>query len=286
MSKWISSIEYIYFKLLITYKIRDLLIEAAGIDRSGTHYVKIRDGFIFYGPESRQKDYKYYRLLPGRIKHQLPFSCYSIATDIIIRYSMGGLKLGGPKKERYYHVKPGDIVSEMGAYRGYFCLYLSQKVGSAGKVIAIEPLESNLYFLRKNVEENKITNVSIVSKGVWKEKSRLLFKKGKRDYQSSSINLNHINADEFQVDVDSLDTIYSELGVKTIDLIIIQLNGSELEALEGLNHYRPENMAIAARYNSGGFRAARQIKDHLKRKDYLITICNRDYIFAEKIYIH
>ena len=285
MNKIFSSLKYIFFRILITYGIKNLNIEKAGRD-DNTCYVKIRNGYIFYGSEARKKDYKYYCLLPKKIRAILPFSCYTIAMDIIIRNIRGGLKLGGPRKEKFYQVKSGDIVAEMGAYRGYYCMYLSKQVGPGGRVIAIEPLESNLHFLKKNIDSNNLTNVTIIPKGVWKKSDTLTFRRSEDDYQSSSIRLNYEEADEFQVKVDSLDTIFREQKLDKIDFTIIQLNGAELEALEGLDTYQPMNMAIAARYSKGEIPVSKLIKRHLEAKHYRVTISARDYVFAKKEAYH
>lgn len=286
MRKLWAAIEYIYFKILITLKIRKLAIEDAGKDDSNTDFVKLRDSYIFFGPPAREKDRKYYNLLPSRVKKTLPFSSYSIAADIIIRYIRGGLKLGGPKKEAFYHVKKDDSVAEMGAFRGYYCLYLSNRIGPNGKLIAIEPQEDNLFYLRKNIEANALSNVYIVPKGVWKDKDTLTFKRNEDDFQSSSIDLNYNNSEDYKMDVDSLDNILMEHNVNHINFMVIQLNGAELEALEGLKRFAPENIAIAARYKKDGVLASTLIREHLEDKDYTVTIRSRDYIFGSKNTAH
>lgn len=281
MHKYFRAIEFIYYRLLLTRKIRKLLIEEAGKDAEGIYFVKLKDDFIFYGPEAREKDKKYFNLLPHSIKTILPWECYGIALDIVTRYFGGGLKLGGPKKQLRYTVRPGDKVAEMGAFRGYYGLRLAKQVGNSGVVVAIEPVESNLFYLRKNVEANKLSQVKIIPKGVWKEKTVLTFQREKGDYQSSSLDIKYNNADEFQVKVDSLDNILNDSGIAHIDFMIIQLNGVELEALEGLTTDKPANLAIAARYTKGGQLAAGLIKKHLVKKGYKVKIVNRDYVFAQ-----
>lgn len=282
MFKLFSSLEYIYYKLLVTRSIAKLDIAGAGTDADQMHYVTLQNGFTFYGPETRGKEKKYYNLLPARIKGALPFCCFAIASDIIIRYIRGGLKLGGPAKETFYKVKPGDVAAEMGAYRGYFCMYMAEKIGPEGKVIAIEPLPDNLRFLQKNVEVNNLKNIHIVANGVWNKKDVLTFQRSAGDFQSSSIDLNYKNGLDYQMEVDTLDHIIPESGVARVDFMIIQLNGAELEALEGLNNILPDNIAIAARYKKEGVVAAKLIGKQLAEKGYTVKILKRDYLFAHK----
>ncbi len=283
MKRILQSADYIYNKIRVTKKINDLAIIRAGIDADETPYVQLGNKLFFYGLKSSDKDLKYYRLLLKKTKDILSFSCFRVAQDIVIRYYEGGLRLGGPKKERYYQVKPADVVAEMGAYQGFYTMYLSEKVGKYGNVIAIEPFEENLFLLRKNVLNNELSNVTIVSRGVWKEKTELTFFRKKEDLQSGSIKLTSENKNKIIVPVDSLDNILAENDINEVNFMIIQLNGAEKEALVGMTKYKPLNIAIAARYKKEKETVVNSVTAILKDRNYRIKILNRHYIYAELI---
>ena len=152
----ISDINYIWNRIRVARKISKLKIEKAGVDAEEIPYIKLKSGPVFYGLKSNPKDKKYYNFLPAKIKAILPFETFLVANDIVIRYYEGGLKIGGPKKELFYITKTGNYVAEMGAYMGHYTIYLSEKVGKNGKVIAIEPMPDNLKILTKNITENKL----------------------------------------------------------------------------------------------------------------------------------
>jgi FkbM family methyltransferase len=59
-------------------------------------------------------------------------------------------------------VAPGDTVYDIGANVGYVSLSLAKRVGSAGRVIAFEPLPRNIAAFRRNVEINGIDNVQLL----------------------------------------------------------------------------------------------------------------------------
>lgn len=282
MNKLIRSIEYVYYRLRLTFAIRRLDIESAGKDEDGFHFIRLRNSYFFFGPASRTADRKYYRLLPAGIRKQLPFPCFNIAIDIITRHVQGGLKLGGPRKQSHYQVREGDIAAEMGAFRGYYCMKLAGQVGSKGRVIAIEPQEQNLTYLRRNVVKNNLTQVTIVPVGVWKERDKLTFQRSKDDYQSSSLNLQYDDAESCEVPVDSLDNILADNGVSEVDLMIIQLNGVEYEALQGLTKVQPGNFAIAARYGNDQVKTPQKIRELLQLREYRVKIESGDYIFATR----
>ncbi|MCD4833170.1 MAG: FkbM family methyltransferase [Bacteroidales bacterium] len=277
----ISDIKYIWNRIQLTRKISKLQIEKAGVDSEEIPYVKLKNGPVFYGLISCPKDKKYYNLLPTKLKSILPFESFLIANDIVIRYFEGGLKLGGPRKELFYKTKPGDYIAEMGAYMGHYTIYLSEKVGKNGKVIAIEPMPDNLKILRKNITENNLDNVVIVPKGVWKEKDEMIFHRKKGDRQSGSIELNYKNNDSLKIPVDSLDNILQEQNIKHIDFMLVQLNGVEPEALEGLTNYKPNHIAIASRYSKNNKPVAPIIANVLQERNYKSTIVKRDFVFAE-----
>lgn len=277
----ISDIKYIWNRILLARKVSKLKIESAGIDYDEIPFVKLKDGPVFFGLKSSPKDKKYYNLLPASQKSVLPFESFLVANDIVIRYFEGGLMLGGPHKELFYKTKAGDSVAEMGAYMGHYTIYLSEKVGKNGKVIAIEPMPDNLNILRKNIAENKLDNVIIVPKGVWKEKDEMTFHRKKGDHQSGSVELNYKNDDTVKIPVDSLDNILQEQKIDHINFMLIQLNGVEPEALEGLTKYKPNHIAIAARYTKNNKPAAQLISDTLLKRNYKSKIIKRDFVFAE-----
>ncbi len=72
-------------------------------------------------------------------------------------------------------IKPGNFVIDGGANVGFFTIIMSQMVGDSGKVIAIEPGENNLWKLEANLKINKIKNVEIVRKPLWREHGKVKF---------------------------------------------------------------------------------------------------------------
>jgi len=50
----------------------------------------------------------------------------------------------------------GTTVLDIGANVGFFSILLSRIVGSKGKVISFEPLPTNIDFIHKHIQLNKI----------------------------------------------------------------------------------------------------------------------------------
>lgn len=59
-------------------------------------------------------------------------------------------------------VRSGDTVIDVGAHGGFFAVLAASKVGSRGRVLAIEPEGENVALLRENLRRNRCTNVRVV----------------------------------------------------------------------------------------------------------------------------
>jgi FkbM family methyltransferase len=65
-----------------------------------------------------------------------------------------------------HHIKPGDVVYDVGAYAGYTTLLFSALVGGGGSVFAFEPSPLNHIRLRSNLDVNRKANVTLVNAAV------------------------------------------------------------------------------------------------------------------------
>lgn len=262
-------------------KIKNLDIKESGIDSEGDVYVQLVNGLTFFGDRSQDRlDSLLYRELPSKVKKVLGVEALRVAIDIVIRYEEGGLMYGGPKKQSRYKVKTGDFVSEMGAYQGFCSMKLAEQVGESGKVICIEPMPDNFRLLTKNIKSNGFKQVICINKAVWHEPTRINFNRRKNDGQSSSIEMEYEDSDVFTVQADTLDNIYTDIGFKPIDFVIIQLNGAEINGLRGLTSFHPKNLSIAARYDTEDVDAAQAIEELLISRGYRVEIDREDFVFA------
>jgi len=134
--------------------------------------------------------------------------------------------------EKYHVFKEGDTIVDAGANVGIFTIKAAKTVGAQGVVIAIEPSLDNLKFLETNIKLNDLKNTIVVRKGLWNKKGR---KKLYLSYMPGSHSLIYReNIDRFsEIEVDKLDSIVKETGIKKVDFIKMDIEGAEVEALEG-----------------------------------------------------
>ena len=148
---------------------------------------------------------------------------------------------------------PGDCVVEAGGHIGYFTLFFVRQVGPGGQVVVFEPGPNNLPYLRDNLAG--LSNVTLRTEAVGAESGRATFYvedltgqnnslvpdyEGLRSNQASAHVV--VNVHEVVVDVVTLDDVTRDL--ETVDVIKIDIEGGELEALQGATTLLTERRPI------------------------------------------
>lgn len=124
-----------------------------------------------------------------------------------------------------------DIIFDGGAWQGDTALKFSEKVNNS-KTYAFEPESSNYKELVKNIEMNqRNSKIYPINIGLWSQESEMNFSLDDHDTGSHSLNLNRSNKQIIQVD--SMDNFFHKKGLKKIDFIKLDIEGSEIEALLG-----------------------------------------------------
>jgi FkbM family methyltransferase len=136
-----------------------------------------------------------------------------------------------------FNPKRGDTIVDVGAHIGLYSLIAAKRVGSSGKVIAIEPDPENCKLLQRNVELNKLTNVTILECAAFSSNSKLkLYLPGKeRGFTKlSTLMANRAVTENFlEIDATTLDYLLVMQGIAQVNWIKIDVEGAELEVLKG-----------------------------------------------------
>jgi FkbM family methyltransferase len=122
--------------------------------------------------------------------------------------------------------KPGMVVYDIGANAGFFTLLASRLVGAGGAVIAMEPLERNLVFLRGHVQANHSRNVTIVAAAA---SNRV----GWTTMTAPSSATARMGAGEIKVATTTLDAMVYQDHRPLPGLVKIDVEGAEMDVLEG-----------------------------------------------------
>lgn len=175
-----------------------------------------------------------------------------------------------PLLQNYYNlVKEGDVVLDVGANQGIYSLAFAKLIGSAGKVIAIEPFNEMNNYLKYNIEINNFKNIEIIEK-VISDKigfEEIDFGNG---IVSASIVRNFKNSEKKKVKSITIDEICKNLN--RLDFIKIDIEGAELKALKGaekvISNFKPK-LSLEVDQNSFG-----EINSFLQRYGYKPFIFN------------
>ncbi len=140
-------------------------------------------------------------------------------------------------------IKKGDVVFDVGAWIGYYTLLAAQKVGSDGKVIAVEPHEKNFERLETNIEINKFSNVVVLNLAVGEESSsgtmlgrkgsstmNQIFKDGNAPPEDENVVL---RATPMKLKIETIDNVISNLRIREVNLLLLDVEGYEFFALRG-----------------------------------------------------
>jgi FkbM family methyltransferase len=136
-------------------------------------------------------------------------------------------------------LKVGGIVFDIGANIGYHSLIISKLVGDTGKIYSFEPDELNFKRLTRNIELNNLTNIEAHKNAISDSNQTLKFYKSKSNNfggHSLIFNEEFLNPEFNLVEAITLDSFCEAIKPDHIDLLKIDVEGAELDALKGMQN--------------------------------------------------
>jgi FkbM family methyltransferase len=146
-------------------------------------------------------------------------------------------------------LRPGMVVVDVGANIGYYTVLASGIVGSTGRIYAFEPDPSNFKLLRKNVEINQCSNVTIERKAVTNSRQNLLLYRSSenlgdhRIWKDSSSVVKAGKNSVVPIEGTALDE-YFGAGSTRVDFLKMDVQGAEYNAFLGMRSVLTGNPAI------------------------------------------
>lgn len=184
-----------------------------------------------------------------------------------------------PEVRKEFVLKEG-VAMDIGANCGMFTVHLAKILGDKGEVISVEPEKGNIVLLKKNVEINKLKNVSVVEKGVYSKTGEMTFYLD--DFGTGGHSLLKTDAKKKEtVKVDTIDNIVNSLKIKKVNIIKIDVEGAEIEAFKGskktLKKFHPKIIFEAVDEDK-----RKEIEEFLSKYDYRIRKIGDWNFVAEK----
>jgi len=142
-------------------------------------------------------------------------------------------------------LRPGMTVYDVGANIGYVTLMLAHNVGPSGKVFAFEALPDNVERIKKNLDLNNLTNVTIVSGAVTDRTGPVVF------YVHDSVGMGKAagsagrREEQYKAEISvpglSLDEFVFQQGNQLPDVVKMDIEGGEVLALPGMRRILAEH---------------------------------------------
>ncbi len=140
-------------------------------------------------------------------------------------------------------VQSGMVAYDVGANIGYVSLLLAKRVGENGQVFSFEPLPSNQERLQKNLALNPKLNVKLIPKAVAEKAGKTAFlvhSSGGMGKLQGSLGKNTDYENKIEVETASLDDfVYKEKNAAP-NIIKIDIEGGEVQALKGMQRLLKE----------------------------------------------
>ena len=143
-------------------------------------------------------------------------------------------------------LRPGMTVYDIGANVGFHAISTARRVGLGGKVICFEPLPENVKRIEQNAASNNFTNIQVVTTALGSSDGEAAFWTSTQPTWGKLASVGKKPdkfAREVKVTIRRLDSLVEEMALAAPNLIKMDVEGAELEVLEGaratLERHRP-----------------------------------------------
>ena len=148
--------------------------------------------------------------------------------------------------------KQGDIVVDIGAHIGLYTIISSKRVGTNGKVVAIEAHPGNFEMLNRNIKLNQLTNVIPLNYAVYSKETKIKLylpsgESGFTKYNTIMPNWASTEDKFVEVNANTLDYLLqlNQIREEEVNWIKIDVEGAEFEVLKGAQNVLSKSKDIA-----------------------------------------
>lgn len=131
------------------------------------------------------------------------------------------------------HLRPGMTVVDVGAHVGYYTALAAERVGPAGRVIAIDPSPYVLARLRRMVASSGLRHVAVLPVALSDAEGEALLHLGLGARNHAPTLVAHGHTQTTPVKTRTLDALATELGLEQVDLLKLDVEGWEPQVLRG-----------------------------------------------------
>ena len=250
LDKWI-----LFFLKIIYLGIRFSVKIALGKKRRDRLYVKrgihFNDSFgpSFYFMSFLYKVIKFLRLgNPVSLKISVPKYNYKVLCPIK-KEEIINMTIREDDIIEHFTPKQGDIVIDIGANIGRYTIISSKRVGTKGKVVAIEAHPGNFVILNRNIKLNQLTNIIPLNYAAYSKETKIkLYVPDEESGYTIYHTLMERTGKKFvEVNANTLDYLLqlNEIRQEEVNWIKIDVEGAEFEVLKGATNVLSKSKDIA-----------------------------------------
>jgi len=133
------------------------------------------------------------------------------------------------------YLRPGGTFVDIGANEGFFTVQAAKIVGPFGRVLAVEPQGRLQEVIRKNLELNGLTNVTLIKSAVSDQpgEAELHISPSTNTGSTGLSQSTRYRVPQEVVPVNTLEAILAKAGIQAVDLMKMDIEGFEYEAITG-----------------------------------------------------
>jgi FkbM family methyltransferase len=180
--------------------------------------------------------------------------------------------------DKFWDVQQGFNVLDVGAYIGVYTLKTAKKTGFGGRVISVEPEGENFRFLLKNIKLNGFDNITPV-RGALSDFEGVgsLFLSA---YGSGEHSMLLRSQKKLKIPVHTVDGLMRKLRIDSLDIMKIDVEGTEIQVLKGSNQMLKERRirrVVVAAYHYPD--ECSEVSNLLRAFNYTIVV-DECYVYA------
>lgn len=138
----------------------------------------------------------------------------------------------------------GDIAVDVGGHIGHHTITMRESVGEDGLVLVFEPHPRNSGYIERTIEKNEWGNVEIYEKALSDEADSSILVENPTNTGGSTLKSNEDNG--YTIEIVKFSELFETLGMDTIDLFKIDVEGSEIDIIRDIKQILPaiENIIL------------------------------------------
>jgi len=190
----------------------------------------------------------------------------------------------------HYQPRLDDVIIDIGAGRGEDTLAFARRVGPDGKVFAIEAHPSTYNLLRRFCELNQLNNVVPVDVAIMDAAGTVYIDDGDHWYANAV----YASGNGRPTRATTLDQFCNEQGIDRIDFLKMNIEGSEIAALQGMEKTIERIRVIcvcchdfrADRGHEQRYRTREFVTQYLRKHGFSVTHRSSDWRDYVRDHVH